>query len=669
MDAIWSRQKGWRRTAVISTASTLCFISRGDSDLFSTATIYKGDCQTTKVVNSVLHLLLNLISSLILASSRFFMQILSSPSRKEVDRAHSQLRSLDIGVSSLKNLLFLSPIKTVAWMVLLISSVPIHLFFNSSVFETDFQGSDWRLTIATDSFSTNKVAFFPPGVSLGNSKYWYNITAQDCLAEYASCKPKRNYRDVVIVVDTGTDNPDGWTQSEVFDGSFDSLGSTRISPMPPDDLNSLWFSAQCATYLPTAPVKTEDQRAAICIATCGLALGLGNTGLLTNISSSSTSGWTINTHTPPWCDINNQAKLGHKGINALNVRYCLAEPSPVYVCRVGLANTLLLATIVCVFWKVVTFTPGDALASFISDPDPITLGLGTFDISDSHRLQFEPRIFCESELGHPADLSNTVQPRYWHRKANRLVSAIPKSSWSSTFAPIIFFLAIGGYYSHLLRIHSVLTRYTSDGTLGVSGLPYFVTHFLRKNAHFITLLYANAPQLILSYCFFSYNNLFTRYLHEFQENYLLTGDWGVIEGAMVVLGYSPRGIFAFLLLSSILSMIPILYSFRKLPGDMVVGACDSLVLSAACHPYISPHTVGLEHSNTMNNLISEVGDMSGAYEKALLREISRGRLRWGVTHLPPKLGSMVDTRQDIMHLSLVSEDDYLHEPINGSLYA
>lgn len=96
------------------------------------------------------------------------------------------------------------------------------------------------------------------------------------------------------------------------------------------------------------------------------------------------------------------------------------------------------------------------------------------------------------------------------------------------------------------------------------------------------------------------------YLHDFSRDvHNLTGDWGLIEGTTAVLGYSPLGILSFLLLSLILAILPILYSLRTLPGDMVVGACDSLVLSAACHPYISTYASSGGHSDTMNNLVNQ----------------------------------------------------------------
>ncbi|KAH6875225.1 hypothetical protein BKA58DRAFT_379442 [Alternaria rosae] len=98
-------------------------------------------------INTVLHLLVNAVSSAILASSSFFSQVLSSPTRAEVDVSHARGRSVDVGVLSWRNALRLSPFKTVAWVALLVTSLPLHLLFNSAILqsvdsEVSLQGDD-----------------------------------------------------------------------------------------------------------------------------------------------------------------------------------------------------------------------------------------------------------------------------------------------------------------------------------------------------------------------------------------------------------------------------------------------------------------------------------------------------------------------------------------------
>ncbi|KAI0110167.1 hypothetical protein F4814DRAFT_461319 [Daldinia grandis] len=626
------------------------------STFSSITTILKGDCQKAHRANSVLHVLISITSTLILASSQFFMQILSSPSRLEVNRAHLQLRSLEIGVSSMNNIRFISRYKAIGWAVLLISSTPIHLLFSSSIFEIHFQNSDWRLTVASSSFSTQQVAFFPPGASLTNagaesiawdssttgdptcryirgygehvaledywdkqspvydnitrtareSAFWHNITSHDCREYYASCRPKNKYRDVVIVVDTKADNPEGWTRSQVFSDPSTILGPIWNPHIPRDDLNSLWYSTQCTTNLPTAIVfpYPSDLTTGVCISTCGHALGLKSTTMPTNELASSGSDWIINLHRPSPCSTPNEKRFGYNdSFNSFPVRYCLVEPSPTFTCQVGLSNALLLVTTSCVFLKalicllVVIYLPhaslvtlGDALESFVSDPDPVTIGLGTFNIYDSHRIQFEQLTAAETE-NNATNFSDTVQPRLWRRSANRLISVVPRSAWS-------------GY---------LIDYYNAD-----SWTP--------------------------------------------------SNNWGMPEGAIILLGFWPLGILITLIAGLILAGLPIIYGLSRLPGDMVCGACDSLVLSASCHPHVSSSIPDQDSLYIGEDPSNEDEVTSQATEQELLRNLSRGKLRWGAARMPSKLSTTIDPERNAMHLSFTSEDEYISEPIDDSLY-
>ncbi|KAI1847360.1 hypothetical protein JX266_006585 [Neoarthrinium moseri] len=73
--------------------------------LNKTLMFYSGRCGTGSAsrLNLALHLLLNILSTAILASSNFFMQILNAPTRDEVIEAHSRGSWLDIGVPSWRN--------------------------------------------------------------------------------------------------------------------------------------------------------------------------------------------------------------------------------------------------------------------------------------------------------------------------------------------------------------------------------------------------------------------------------------------------------------------------------------------------------------------------------------------------------------------------------------
>lgn len=100
---------------------------------FTSAILYYGDCDVSKNWVRGLHLLINILSTILLAASNYCMQCLSSPSRQNVENAHTQRKWLHIGVPSIKNLHFVGWRRCILWVMLLISSLPIHLMLVSDI--------------------------------------------------------------------------------------------------------------------------------------------------------------------------------------------------------------------------------------------------------------------------------------------------------------------------------------------------------------------------------------------------------------------------------------------------------------------------------------------------------------------------------------------------------
>lgn len=67
------------------------------------ATVQKGSCSGTKTLDLWIHLVINVLGTLLLGASNYTMQCLSSPTREEIDKAHLRKIPLDIGVPSLGN--------------------------------------------------------------------------------------------------------------------------------------------------------------------------------------------------------------------------------------------------------------------------------------------------------------------------------------------------------------------------------------------------------------------------------------------------------------------------------------------------------------------------------------------------------------------------------------
>lgn len=89
--------------------------------------LMSGKCHAVNLADIGLHVLINVLSTTALLGSSTFMHLLSSPTRKDIDRAHAKGRVLDVGVSSLRTLTGISKRRVFLWVVLALSALPVHL--------------------------------------------------------------------------------------------------------------------------------------------------------------------------------------------------------------------------------------------------------------------------------------------------------------------------------------------------------------------------------------------------------------------------------------------------------------------------------------------------------------------------------------------------------------
>ncbi|KAH0559694.1 hypothetical protein GP486_003791 [Trichoglossum hirsutum] len=87
------------------------------------------------------------------------MQALSAPTRAEVDREHSKKVWLDIGVMSVRNLWRIARFRVIMWCCLGLSSVPLHLMYNSAVFST-LAANEYAVLVAAPEFLTGNQSSF-----------------------------------------------------------------------------------------------------------------------------------------------------------------------------------------------------------------------------------------------------------------------------------------------------------------------------------------------------------------------------------------------------------------------------------------------------------------------------------------------------------------------------
>lgn len=113
-------------------ALTMWAVSRFPEDENRQRTITSGDCNKVQDLNTWLHVLINILSTAILGTNNYGMQILCAPTRADVDQAHARQSWLDIGVRSMKNIARLPPLKLAIWLLFLLITLPLHLLYVSS---------------------------------------------------------------------------------------------------------------------------------------------------------------------------------------------------------------------------------------------------------------------------------------------------------------------------------------------------------------------------------------------------------------------------------------------------------------------------------------------------------------------------------------------------------
>lgn len=398
----FSRLSGWRRGAFINTILvSIVFLVLLSFHIFLWAKsdspagyqiIHSGSCVGNGVgrLNTLLHLVINILSTLVLASTNFFMQVLNAPSRGELENAHKKGSRLDIGVPSPRNAFRVSRFKTTMWLLFFLSSIPIHLLFNSSIFSADDRGSEFSYFVFDESVLTGG-AVIDPGTSLSvpytnsmvrkmSSDYdrsnrtrenatalevareyyfeiydfnrnrvinttveeiiaggWHELDTRSCASLYntTSCSGLQAYRNVAIILRGSS----GWNRSQVWDLPANE-SSLWDSYVPRSMNNSLWF----------AHPSNYSKNPCFMTLVIGYASDIGSQIYCDNDCSGAMGFDTSNFDTwrySPFPSDEAHVELVSVGPapefrkSSLSIEYCLAEPLET-VCQIGVASNLLL---------------------------------------------------------------------------------------------------------------------------------------------------------------------------------------------------------------------------------------------------------------------------------------------------------------------------------------
>ena len=360
-------------------------------------TIHDGSCSSTKNMSLWSHLAINVLGTALLSASNYCMQCLTAPTRHEIDRAHQRRIWLHIGVPSVRNLSHISRIRTILWLLLALSSIPLHLFYNSAVFST-LSAREYDILTISPNLATRK--FFnstavPRGApdvedygSIDSLPLPRPPFPQSRLIEYGH----RLMRDV--------QNESIWQRMENKDcirkygQQFVSTHGDLLIVSPAlNDSFSLKF-------MDTAYPKTANGGGPSYNWMCDLypeaQYGINNEQCRLNV---------VLQHPTDWAIRSNREDRTTGMWQPDPVDYCLSLRVEEH-CRLQFSLALLILVVVCNFCKAACMilmvyrhdskplvTLGDAISSFLDEPDTTTEGqcLAAKDVFQQHKWVRGPR--------------------------------------------------------------------------------------------------------------------------------------------------------------------------------------------------------------------------------------------------------------------------------------
>ena len=354
-------------------------------------TIYLGNCISVKRINLWLHLLINSLSTLLLGSSNYCMQLLVAPTHSEVQKAHKKSVWLDIGAPSVRNLQWISKGSVFVWCCLGVSSALLHLLYrhlcraalsglanwigswNSAIFAS-IPAYKYTAAFTTQDYSQHNESW--GGVDLDRIRSstigFERLDNTRCIERYIN---SLNYgKDVVVVTNKTSSANDG----NAFLGSYD------LDSWP---YEGLWICA------------SPD-----------IGSRLGDRGCTSDFINPFMNNWTVVYKNEPYYNSSDIRE-------SVPVLYCLSAgvhskdegcgvhfsvPIMIFVCILNLIKCLSVCWTAHYNWTAQPFsTTGDAEAFYLQNPDIYTKGISSASRHDFPRggpWSSEPKIWKPQRL-------------------------------------------------------------------------------------------------------------------------------------------------------------------------------------------------------------------------------------------------------------------------------
>ncbi|KAI0860541.1 hypothetical protein F4860DRAFT_478805 [Xylaria cubensis] len=492
--------------------------------------LYAGNCDTVGTSNRYLHLLINVLSTGMLSASNFCIQLQASPTRADVDHVHEHNSWVDIGVPSMRNLKYISWWRLVSCIILALSSLPIHLLFNSAVFQS-LTSNDYTITVAKNSFLS--------GASWNLSTAEQNRYSDPGWND-SRVNPKQDYQAIIAGI-----------QNNASHGLYEMKNVSDCYAFY-DDYWAVQGNAVILVKNETVQLDHDDS----------LLLYVSVTPRWDNwaknmwAASNGTGDFVAFSPPPP-------VTSWFLGPPRYEVSYCLVQVQPPEAtnnrCRLQYSTHVLYTVVALTFVKALVMffvwgsrktderrriarkeewgaetnseenitapkeaplsTLGDAIASFMREPDQTTKNMC---LATKHDVVKDLKRSSPNRKG-KREFNPNPHPRVWEMGSFRWMAAPTRKQWSYLILLYAVFLTalytvLGLFLKSLrIRLHSDTVQFSFLRSLGfgsVSSLTYLNLNLPRRDPLGLVLnvLIINSPQLLFSVMYTLYGAIITTFL-------------------------------------------------------------------------------------------------------------------------------------------------------------
>ncbi|KAH6664530.1 hypothetical protein B0J14DRAFT_607897 [Halenospora varia] len=461
--------------------------------------LFAATCPKTRVYMAWIELAINTLSTLLLAASTNCARLLLSPTREEVDVAHAQGVWLCIGVTGMRNIKWISSWRVWICGLLFLSSVPLHLLYNSVIFSSSYANDYMAMAVTEDfvntknhSMNTNivKSFFFNMTMPLhiwgttnvlpssyttqlnimgDNIQKLANLSNAECRDAFGSLKLEPAYHNVLLVTNH--------TQNDSF------VNAVLSTPEVPSTA-VYWFRNKDESGFSLEDVACRNVY----------------NGSRFDYSKATPENWTIPQYGCP---------RNYSATNVASVQYCLAQKAEEQqtLCTINFSSTLMTAIVICNLIKAVCIgvvlfardfhplaTVGDAICSFLKWPDKETAGAGLLSMG----------IFN----GYPHDGFRALPGSEGEYIVHKWKGV--KHRWAVAIRSVTCILSL--IFIWLAWIIILMAMITSlKGDLLTTWSHHRVGWGISSNTPLLALVtIINSPQLAMSIIFVFYNNLTLR---------------------------------------------------------------------------------------------------------------------------------------------------------------